>query len=396
MTRTLVLASAGAGKTQHLISEAIVRYRAGKTVLIIAYTENNQTEIKQRIAQEIGAVPDNIKVKGWFTFLLEDLIRPYQRVFFEKRIENVNFNDSNPHILDGQRFQIRGRQEFLENGQLNYKHFLTKGKDRAHTTFLSKLAVRISEAEGMYSVKKVGRKQIKDGFSFKRIGEIFDCIILDEAQDVTGWDYEVLAKLSQLKNIDIICVGDLRQTIYLTHHDSKKPNTNADKLKKFEELEFERENLFISHRCVQSICDFADGIHAHLDLPPTISKATQTPGDFQRHIGVFIVRENQLRDYCRTYQPTILRDKRNVRPELCKGNQVFNFGQAKGLGFNRTLIIPTPRQKKFLSGDATAFKGLKTDRELNRFYVAVTRAKFSVAFLSDNLNIQEGTTVWKP
>ncbi len=396
MIRKLVLASAGAGKTQLLISEAIARYREGKTVLIVAYTENNQAEIRQRIAREVGAVPDNIKIKGWFTFLLEDLIRPYQRVFFKKRIKNVYFNDSNPHILNGQRFQIRGRQELLQSGELNCKHFLTKGKDRAHTSFLSKLAYRISEAEGIHTIREVGRKRIKEGFSFKRVGEIFDCIILDETQDITGWDYEILAKLSQLENTDFICVGDFRQTIYLTHHDNKKPNTNAEKLQKFEELSFDRENLFISHRCVQPICSFADNIHIHLGLPPTESKTKEIPEEFQDHTGVFVVTEEQYEHYCYEYQPIILRDKRTVRPELCENKPALNFGAAKGLGFNRILIIPTPRQKIFLSGDASAFKGLKTDREQNRFYVAVTRAKYSVAFLSDNLKIHEGAKAWKP
>ena len=95
--RTLVLASAGSGKTERIVSDAVDRYRDNQTVLIITYTENNQHELRRRISIILGAVPNKIQIKGWFTFLLDDLIRPYQQVFFEKRVEGVNFDSSNPH-----------------------------------------------------------------------------------------------------------------------------------------------------------------------------------------------------------------------------------------------------------------------------------------------------------
>jgi len=92
--KKLVIASAGAGKTKEIVDEAIARYEANQSVLILTYTQNNQQEIMQRIARRLGAVPNNIQIKGWFSFLLEDLIRPYQRPFFETRITNINFNVS--------------------------------------------------------------------------------------------------------------------------------------------------------------------------------------------------------------------------------------------------------------------------------------------------------------
>lgn len=392
-TKKLVLASAGAGKTEEIISETVARYEAGETVLLLTYTQNNQAELQQRIAHKLGAVPNKIRVKGWFTFLLEDLIRPYQQVFFEKRIESVNFNQSNPHRLPGKNVQIRGRSEYRVDGRLNARHFLTKSEDLAHTAFLSKLACRISEATNACTQRKVGRRTIKRGFAFERLSEIYDAVIIDEVQDLTGWDYQVLEKLSAIGGPDIKCVGDFRQTIYLTHHDNKRPDTNLEKIGEFNKLGFEPKNMFVSRRCVQPICDFADSIHKDLGLPPTKSLAENVTED---HVGVFTITNDQFQSYYNTYTPTMLRNKRDVAVELCKGRDVYNFGEAKGLQFPRTLIIPTPRQEAFLSGNDAAFKELKTDQEINRFYVAVTRARYSTAILWNGAQTRQGVSAWEP
>lgn len=388
-----MLASAGAGKTREIIDEAVGRYEAGEAVLILTYTQNNQIELHRRVARRLGAVPNRIHIKGWFTFLLEDLIRPYQLPFFEKRIENINFNESSPHKLPNQKFQIRGRQEYQRDGKLNAKHFLTSSRDQAHTAFLSKLVCRIAEAPETSSQRKAGRKTIKTGYALERLAEIYSAVIIDEVQDLTGWDYVVLEKLSMLAELNITSVGDFRQTIYVTHHDSKKPGTIAEKLETFKQLGFDVENRFVSHRCITPICEFADGIHAALKLPPTKSLVGQVD---DQHQGVFAVSREHVEGYIELFKPTILRDRRDVAIELCASREAFNFGEAKGLQFDRTLIIPTPRQQRYISGDEAAFGGMKTDKEINRFYVATTRARLSVAFLSSSDQIRKGMNAWTP
>ena len=69
----------------------------------------------------------------------------------------------------------------------------------------------------------------------------------------------------------------------------------------------------------------------------------------------------------------------------------LNFGDAKGLEFDRVLIIPHGPIKKYLkSGDVNNVKG-----SLSKFYVAVTRARYSVAFLYDE-ECSVGCTEWQP
>lgn len=390
--RELLLASAGAGKTREVIGKAIERAGEGRTVLILTYTQNNQAEITKRICEKLGALPSNIKVKGWFGFLLDDLIRPYQSCIFPRRVEGIFFNSQNPHKVEGTLFTKPGRTEYVNKKTLNPKHFLTTSADLAHTAFISKLACRLSEQEGNFRIERYGRKKIKYGLPFDRLSAIYDLIIIDEVQDLTGWDYAVLEKLRLLKGLEILCVGDFRQTIYLTHHDSKKPTTVSEKLAEFEKLGFETKMKFVSHRSVPDICAFADKIHQHLGFPETESKVLDSE---EEHVGVFVVTREQYNEYCKAYSPVILRDNRNIERELCAGKKAYNFGEAKGLQFDHTLIVPTKRQIEYISGKDHAFKGMKTDQAINRFYVASTRARYSTAFLLDDENFRKGVSNWE-
>ena len=76
------------------------------------------------------------------------------------------------------------------------------------------------------------------------------------------------------------------------------------------------------------------------------------------------------------YRPAVLRYDRNANTY---GYPAQNFGNAKGLEFDRVLVIPHGPIKKYLEkGDVEDVK-----KSLEKFYVAVTRAKHSVAFLYD-------------
>ena len=97
MTNKLLIASAGAGKTHRLAKSACVAASDNKRILILTYTRSNQQEIKDRCVTLGGAKQGKIDVKGWYTFLLEDIVRPYQSIFFKNRIKSINFNQSNPH-----------------------------------------------------------------------------------------------------------------------------------------------------------------------------------------------------------------------------------------------------------------------------------------------------------
>lgn len=111
------------------------------------------------------------------------------------------------------------------------------------------------------------------------------------------------------------------------------------------------------------------------NMEKTVSKNSTTTG----HDGIFVVSKNNVHEYVKRYKPTILRYDRKTKETY--GYPALNFGNAKGLEFDRVLIIPHGPIKKYLkSGDVNDVSG-----SLEKFYVAVTRAKHSVAFLYDGV-----------
>ena len=122
-----------------------------------------------------------------------------------------------------------------------------------------------------------------------------------------------------------------------------------------------------NYRCNQEICDFADKLFPDMENMESRNSTTT------QHDGIFIVSKINVREYVKRFSPVLLRyDSRTKYPAL-------NFGKAKGSESNRVLIIPHGPIKEYLeSGDLKC-----VENSLEKFYVAVTRAKHSVAFLYD-------------
>ena len=93
------------------------------------------------------------------------------------------------------------------------------------------------------------------------------------------------------------------------------------------------------------------------------------------HDGLFPITRSEVLNYYETYKPIVLRYDRNTDS---LGLPAKNFGIAKGSTYDRVLIFPTQSWRRyFKDGDQTRV----TSRE--KFYVALTRARFSVAYVTD-------------
>lgn len=384
MARKLFLASAGAGKSYRIAEEALKRAAGGSKVLLLAYTTNNQFELVRHICRLNKFQPHNVVVKGWFSFLLEDMVRPYQRCIVPERISGIILNSGNPHLgrRNGKPFNIRGRAEKI-NGQWNPLHYVTEKNGNAHTHYLAKLAATIHEQT--------------DGKPASRLAEIYDAVFIDEIQDLVGWDFAVIRAMVETSISEFDCVGDFRQSIYQTSDTTKKPQSSMEKLAELNNMGFETDNLAISRRCIQSICDLADRLHANDGhYAPTKSQVVTVPPEYAGHHGIFAVPSARIYDYINAYNPVILRWDRRTKKRLCEGRTVYNFGESKGLGFDRVLIIPPDRHAKFLCGDKNAFDDANTDDSRNKLYVGITRARYSVAFPHDGGSVITGVQVWNP
>jgi hypothetical protein len=72
----IVLASAGAGKTTEIVTEALSM--CPRKVAITTFTLRNVEEIKRKIIELSGFMPPEITIYPWYTFVLHEMVRPYQ------------------------------------------------------------------------------------------------------------------------------------------------------------------------------------------------------------------------------------------------------------------------------------------------------------------------------
>lgn len=334
-----VLAAAGSRKTECVVDAALA-VTEGR-VLITTYTDENQRHILRRIEQKMGIVPKNIAVMGWFRFLITQCVKPYQRAL-----------TGHPFMIAGLNFKGR-RNRFTKKTDLAY---FVDGNADLYRDGVSDFAVQLNTKT--------------NGAVVERLERIYTHLFIDEVQDLGGYDLDVLDLLLS-SQISLMIVGDPRQYTFATN---LCPRNN--KYRGLGEVQWfsERKGQCVleqrnySYRCNQAICDFADRIFP--DLPATESRDVPASG----HDGVFTVPANLLTEYLHDHGPvTALRYDKNAET---LGIPATNIGVAKGSTHDRVIIFPTKPMLAYLEGgDASKLKAPE------KLYVAVTRARFSVAFV---------------
>ena len=340
----LIIAAAGSGKTSHLIKEALKI--TGEKVLITTYTQANEEEIRNKFYVENKYIPENVDVKTWFSFLLQHGVRPYQNYLYEKDITGLLLvNDQSAKLINESNIQ---------------KHYFTD-RQKIYSDKISKFVFKCNE-QG-------------NGCVIDRLRRIYSHIYIDEVQDLAGYDLEFIKLLFKCES-SILLVGDPRQGTYSTNSASKyRKFKKAQIIIFFEsnsnEIEIDSTSLTINYRCVPQICNLSNKLFP--DLPFTTSGNSNTTG----HDGVFLVKPQDVENYLTRYNPIQLRDSRRITANT--NFKVMNFGESKGLSFDRVLIYPTMPFRDWLSNNQSNLA--PTSR--SKFYVAITRARFSVGIVYD-------------
>jgi DNA helicase-2/ATP-dependent DNA helicase PcrA len=211
-----------------------------------------------------------------------------------------------------------------------------------------------------------------------RLGQIYTDLFIDEFQDLAGWDLDVIEMLLQ-SGIRVTLVGDPRQHIYTTNPSAKnKQHLGINVVNLVEAWErrgwCSSEHMSTTYRCNSAICDFAN------KLWPDMNAMTSLNDDTTGHDGVFLVSTDRVEQYIRQYKPQVLRYDKSANTY---GFAALNFGAAKGLQFDRVLLVPTGPIKRYLAdGDLK-----HVERSRDKLHVAITRARSSVAFVYDSASV---------
>ena len=338
----VVLAAAGSGKTT--TAARLACEDTGKRTALVTYTLNGRRELEARAYREFGAVPPQVTISTWYSFVLTHFVRPYQNHLHERRVDTINFERA-----------PASRRRFRKNQVARY---FFSSPNRIWSDRATDFACQLIDATG--------------GLPINRVQGVFDRIIVDEAQDLAGWDLELTEHL--LKSaVEVALIGDHRQATFLTNDNPKNRQFAGEKIiDKFAEWErcglLQIEYQAHSHRCVQEICDFADQFFP--DCEPTKSRNEQVTG----HDGVFLVRKGDVGRYFEEFAPQTLQWSKAGGKRV---GDPLNFGDSKGMTFERVLIYPHAKFQSFLKTGKMEMEG----QSKTKTYVAVTRARQSVAIV---------------
>lgn len=356
MANHLTLAVAGSRKTQGLVEHCASLSRE-RRVLILTYTQANQEQLISRLKQCAGT-HHYVEVMGWFTFLLRHFARPFLPFKFPgKRVLGFNF-DGQPHRM------ATGIGRFLDSHGAAYRCELGR---LAHEL--------VAESKGAL---------------LKRLVCIYDEILIDEVQDLSAHDWEIVDVLLH-SSIDLRMVGDIRQAVLSTNpRSSKNAKYSYTGLIKWARDRQSKGLLDIlesvtTWRCHPIVAKFSDSIFAPSWKFPETQSKNETVTD---HDGVFLISPKHVTEYVRLFQPQCLRH--SVSSGKAFDLNYLNFKVSKGMTYERVLIVPTAPIAKFISS-GTFLEATSA----SSFYVAVTRARQSVAIVLDKAGTSS-LPFWRP
>lgn len=343
---TLVLACAGSGKTWGMCNDSrSFSEKSKKKVLLISYTHKGVHSIKKEYAKQNNGVLDrNLVISTWFQFVLKELIRPYQRSFLNKISQIKSYDFSGMYGVDYSKKNTKS-------------YFLNRNND-VKANRASEFAILIN--------------RLSNGAVLKRLEDTYACIYIDELQALVGKDIELL-ELLFFSSIRVYCVGDYKQATLKTHNPKSGKNKGGTHV--FSYLETRKESHRInlvknntSKRFIPDIANFANLLYPEEPIIGALEAGEPA-------MGVFQILRSDVEDYIRFMKPNIL--KYDVGTSTM-GYQSLNFGVSKGMTLERVLIFPNKTLTKFLENTDNRLKSP------DKYYVGVTRAKFSLAFVVDN------------
>ena len=337
MDKRIIFSVAGSGKTSLIISCLTVDSKA----LILTYTENNLTNLRNKIVEKFGFFPKGIKVLSYFTFLYSFCYKPFLSLkFFAKGLcwkQPPNFTTR------------------LKRTDLRY-YF-----DRNARLYHNRLA-KLLEMESVLPLLN------------ERLEKYFDNIFVDEVQDFAGHDFNLLTAICQ-SHVNITLVGDYFQHTFDTSRDgtvNKNLHQDYEKYKsRFRQVgcQVDLETLSHSYRCSPTLCKFVTDtvgipISSHRNDETLITLIEDMPTVEEKF-------------YCRKTVKLFYQEHHKYP---CYSQ---NWGGSKGQDHYEDvcLVLNTNSYALFKSGELNTLN----PKTKNKLYVACTRARKNLYLVSDKL-----------
>lgn len=214
----LLVAIPGSGKTRTLTNKILYEYDCNdiKKTVAITYTKRAADEMRERIVNQIGEVPNNIWIGTIHKFCLDFIIRKYSR--FSQRL-------SKPFSIIGEDDLKKLKDRLLEKYKLsndyNINYTLDVNGNVNETIYTDYVKDYYNE---LFRMKKIdfnyilyeSYKLLRDNVLVARnLSHIIRFLCIDEYQDTQELQYQILSLIvKQNKKIGLFIVGDPNQAIY--------------------------------------------------------------------------------------------------------------------------------------------------------------------------------------
>ena len=341
----LIIACAGAGKTTQLV-EDVLGFCEEKRILITTFTDSNTEIIKQKFVRLLGFVPKNVRIMPLYSFELKELIKPYLFPVITREIKGI----------------LMEHQGVCYRGWRNADYYL-RG-NRIFNSKISELAFRTIDSKPE---------------TFKRLRLMFDYIFVDEAQDLSSYDLDLMARIAGY-GFNITLYADPRQSTFKTSNGNKNSGFKdvCDYIKRQcpSLFDVDESTLRNSQRCTASVMKVAS------KLFPMYSQSSGTAGKGD----IYLLEKSKCGEFIRLH--TKCQGLRQKRTSKTDGIDIAfqNIGVSKGATYDSTLlVIPTVWTQCLIGGD---FSGLaNTPKSLADLYIALTRSLGDVGIVTDSRTI---------
>ncbi|MDP2365435.1 MAG: hypothetical protein Q8M94_16905 [Ignavibacteria bacterium] len=142
-----------------------------------------------------------------------------------------------------------------------------------------------------------------------------------------------------------------------------------------------------SHRNNKAICDYSSELYPEFEIAEPCD-CRECRSNVTEHEGIFLLKSEDVDKYIEKYKPVpqLVWDK---TVKVSQNSLSITFGKSKGKTYDRVIIYPTENIKNWLRDKRFDFtkvengkrKKIKDVKE--KFYVAITRARYSVAIVYD-------------
>lgn len=363
MVHKIIQAVAGAGKTYYITNNL----DSTKRYLFLTYTNGNVENIRKGLIDS-KQILEKCSVSTFSKFLIDWCLKPFISKMIPSGISRYKGEFTTvlpPEVFIGKKYNPN---YFKQN---DYRHYL----DKYNRMYLSRMSTLVK-------INLNKNTEFKD-LVLSQLQEFVDIIIVDEYQDLTGPEFDVLVKLMKLtkKKIHFVLVGDFLQSG--VSQSTQKSTSKLSSLHNIEELRDLLKTTFGRTIDLDTLT-----LKTSWRVTPDVSKFIQKKFDIDFHTNMespnaqkndtlkIIVDPVQLNHDLLTNTKILYYPSSTLKGLNTENYQIVNWSYSKGDTYRQTIVVLTDNLKDICNDDWSA--SVLGNKIRNQLYVALTRSSGNV------------------